>query len=146
MHRNDARSKTIEILTTRGVMLGFKRGVPLEVDRALGVYVRLVEEEKVLAPGPAVTWPDGRPGGAHVLDVDLVRSRVRGNDARTLTLVALTSRGAGDVEDDRFEVDEALAIYELLVEEEGVLVPAVGTYYPHQWPAEPLDGEREATG
>jgi hypothetical protein len=131
----DARAATIEVLTTEGVIFSAGGRLPLAPDEALGVWQRLVEEEDVLVPGPDTSWPDGSPGTAHVLDPDLVRRRSRGNDALTLTLVVLTSRGGGTA-DDVFAVDEALAIYQLLVDEHRVLVPAASTYYPHQWPTE----------
>jgi hypothetical protein len=133
----DARARTIQVLTTQGVVFGIRERSPLEAERAFGVWQRLVEEEKVLEPGPGTVWPDGRPGGPHVLDHDLVRSRVRGNDALSLTLLVLTSRGVGNDEDDALPADEALTIYQLLVEEHAILVPSPSTYYPHEWPAEP---------
>jgi hypothetical protein len=132
----DARTRTIQVLTTQGVVFGVAERSPLEAQTAFGVWQRLVEEEEVLAPGPGTTWPDGRPGAPHVVDHDLVRSRVRGNDALSLTLLVLTSRGPGNVHDNDFSADEALAIYQLLVEEHAVLVPSPSTYYPHDWSAE----------
>ncbi len=137
---DDAKTRTVAVLTSTGVVCGVGPREPLEPDEAARVYELLVDVEGVLAPGPGTSYPDGRPGAAHVLDVDLASHHARGNDARTLTAVVLTSRavrdvrpGATPVGGEPLQVDEALAVYEVLVEEEQVLVPSASTYYPGQW-------------
>lgn len=130
---DDARLRTVEVLTDVGVLWGDGRRDPLEAEDAGRVYDVLVDVEDVLAPGPGTTRVDGRPGAPHVLDVELAARRARGNDARTLTAVVLTSRGVVDGGAMALQVDEALAVYEVLVEEARVLVPSASTYYPGQW-------------
>lgn len=129
----DARTRTVAVLSSAGVVFAPGARVPLEAEDAARVYDLLVDREGVLAPGPGTTHPDGRPGAGHVLDADLVARRGRGNDARTLSTVVLTSQGVVDGGRLPLEVDEALAVYEVLVEEAGVLVPAPSSYYPGQW-------------
>jgi len=138
----DAKARTVAELTSRGVVCGLGPRDPLDPEEAARVYELLVDIEGVLTPSPTTSHPDGRPGVAHVLDVDLLARHARGCDARTLTAVVLTSHGVRDlragtaprqVVGDPLQVDEALVVYEVLVEETRVLVPAPSTYYPGQW-------------
>lgn len=133
MHGGDAKTQTVKLLTTMGVLWSVGGRLPLEADDAERLYDPLVETEEVLAPGPGTTGVDGWPGAANVLNVGLLTERERGSDARTLTAVVLTSQGVVDDGAEPLEVDEALVVYEVLVEENGVLVPAASTYYPDQW-------------
>lgn len=75
----------------------------------------------------------GRSRGARrAVDQARVRGGDGGEDSRTLTLVVLTSPAVLDGVQP-LEVDEALAVYELLVIEHRVLVPEPDTFLPSEW-------------
>jgi len=103
--------------------------LPLDPDQARGVYDLLVDDERLLAPAPG---PGGRAVEAPVIDQAWLRARDRGEDSRTLTLEVLTSRAVLDAPQP-LEVDEALAVYELLV----TRAPGAGARVGHL-PASPV--------
>ncbi|WP_147794746.1 hypothetical protein [Cellulomonas sp. Y8] len=125
MARNDAKMQTVEVLTTNGVLFCPGGRTPLDPEDAARVYELLVDAEAVLAPPPGA-------GGPAAVDEAWIRDRDRGEDARTLTLVVLTSRAVLQC-GQPLAVDEALCVYELLVTEHRVLVPGRGTFLPEQW-------------